>query len=91
MNDQLSLLLRQEGLGQNGRRRWFWGSLKELSDLEASWKILCVVTITTDKTRVSRFVLIPIVNRLSFGSLCLRSIFFLLILTPSLFGFVFTD
>jgi hypothetical protein len=90
MNDQLSMLLRREGLGQNGRSRWFWGSLKELSDLDVSRTILCVVIITTDKTRVSRFAIIPIVNRWSFGSLYLRSIFFLLILTPSLFGFVFT-
>jgi hypothetical protein len=90
MNDQLSLLLRWEGLGQNSQSKWFWSSLKELSDLGTSWKILRVVIITTDKTRVSRFVLIPIINRGSFGSLCLRSIFVVLILTPSLFGFVFT-
>jgi hypothetical protein len=91
MKDQLILLLRWEGLGQNNWSRWFWSSLKELSDLGVSWTILHVVIITTDKTRVSRFVLIPIVNRGSFGSLYLRSIFVLLILTPSLFGFVFTS
>jgi hypothetical protein len=55
-----------------------------------SWTIFHVVIITTDKTRVSRFALIPIVNRCSFGFLYLRSIFVLLILTSSLFGFVFT-
>jgi hypothetical protein len=87
MNDQLSLLLRWEGLGQNDQSRGFWGSLKELSDIGVSWTILRVVIITTDKTRVARFVLISTVNRWSFGSLCLRSIFVLLILTPSLFGF----
>jgi hypothetical protein len=91
MNDQLSLLLRREGLGQNGRSRWFWSSLKEVSDLGASWTILRVVIITIDKTRVSWFALIPIINMGSFGSLCLRSIFVLLILTPSVFGFVFID
>jgi hypothetical protein len=90
MNDQLSLLLRWEGLGQNGQSRWFWSSLKELSDLGTSWTILRVVIITTEKTRVSWFALIPIVNRGSFGSLCLRSIFVLLILTSPLFRFVFT-
>jgi hypothetical protein len=90
MHDQLILLLRRGGLGQNGRSRWFWSSLKELSDLGTSWTILHVVIITTDKTRVSWFALIPIINRGSFGFLCLRSIFSLLMLTPSLFRFVFT-
>jgi hypothetical protein len=89
MNDQLNLWLRREGLGQNDRSRWFWSPLKELSDLSVSWTILHVVIITIDKTRVLRFALIPIVNRCSFGSLCLRSIF-VLILTPSLFRFLFT-
>jgi hypothetical protein len=69
MNDQLSLLLRREGLGQNGQSRWFSISLKDLSDLGTSWTILRVVIITTDKTKVSRFALIPIVNKWSFGSL----------------------
>ena len=91
MNDQLGLLLRGEGLGQNGRSRWFRGSLKELSDLDASWTILRVVIITIDKARVSWFALIPIVNRGSFGFLCLRIIFSLLILTSPLFRFVFTS
>jgi hypothetical protein len=90
MNDQLGLLLRGEGLGQNNWSGWFRGPLKELSNLGASWKILHVVIITTDKTRVSRFALIPIVNRWSFGSLCLRSVFVLLILTLSFSGFVLT-
>jgi hypothetical protein len=76
MNDQLSLLLRREGLGQNGQSRWFWSSLKELSDLGASWTILRVVIITTDKTRVSRFALIPIINRGSFGFALLEKYFF---------------
>jgi hypothetical protein len=83
MYDQLSLLLRWEGFGTKQME-------KELSDLGTSWIILCVVIITIYKTRVSWFALIPIINRGSFGSLCLRSIFFLLILTPSLLGFVFT-
>jgi hypothetical protein len=91
MNDQLGLLLRGEGLGQNGWSGWFQGPLKELSNLGMSWKILRVVIITTYKTTVSRFVLIPIINRWSFGSLYLRSIFVLLILTLSLSGFVFID
>jgi hypothetical protein len=90
MDDQLSLLLRQEGLGQNGRCRWFWSSLKELSDIGTSWTILRVVIITTNKTRVSWFSLISIVNRGSFGLLYLRIIFSLLILTSPLFRFVFT-
>ena len=90
MDDQLSLLLRREGLGQDNWCRWFWSSLKELSDLSTSRKILCVVIITTDKTRVSWFSLIPIINRGSFGLLCLRIIFSLLILTSPLFRFVFT-
>jgi hypothetical protein len=91
MYDQLSLLLRREGLGQDIRCRWFWSSLKELSDLDTSWKILHVVIITTDNTRVSWFALIPIINRGSFGLLCLRIIFALLILTSPLFRFVFTS
>jgi hypothetical protein len=90
MNDQLGLLLRGEGLGQNGWSGWFRGPLKELSNLSASWTILRVVIITTYKMRVSRFALIPIVNRWGFGSLCLRSIFVLLIHTLNLSGFVFT-
>jgi hypothetical protein len=87
MDDQLGLLLRGEGLGHDNQSGWFGGSLKELSNLGASWTILRVVIITIDKTRVSGFAFIPIVNKWSFGSLYLRSIFFLLILTPSLFGF----
>jgi hypothetical protein len=71
MNDQLGLLLSREGLGQNDHSGWFWGPLKELSNLGALWTILHVVIITTDKKRVSRFALIPIVNRWSFGSLFL--------------------
>jgi hypothetical protein len=90
MNDRLSVLLRWEGLGQNDRCMWFWSSLKELTDLGTSWTIFHVVIISTKKTKVSRFSLIPIVNRGSFGSLCLRSIFVLLILTSPLFQFVFT-
>jgi hypothetical protein len=90
VNDQLSLLLRREGLGQDSRCRWFWSSLKELSDLGTSWTILRVVIITTDKARVSWFALIPIINRGSFGLLCLRIIFSLLILASPLFRFVFT-
>jgi hypothetical protein len=91
MNDQLSLLLRREGLGQDSRCRWFRGSLKELSDLGTSWTILRVVIITTDKARVSGFVLIPVINRSSFRLLCLSIIFSLLILTSPLFRFVFTN
>jgi hypothetical protein len=90
MNNQLRLLLRGEGLGQNGRSGWFQGPLKELSNLDALWKILHVVVITIDKKKVSGFALIPIVNKWSFGFLCLQSIFVLLILTLSLSGFVFT-
>jgi hypothetical protein len=89
MNDQLSLLLRREGLGQNDRCKWYWSSLKELSDLSTSWTILRVVIITTDKTRVSWFVLISIFNRGSFGFLYLRIIFSLFILTSPLFRFFF--
>jgi hypothetical protein len=91
MDDQLSLLLRREGLGKNGWRRWFWSSLKELSDLSMSWTILRVVIITTDKARVSWFALILIINRGSFVLLCLRIIFALLILTSPHFRFVFTS
>jgi hypothetical protein len=90
MNDQLGLLLRGEGLEQNGRSGWFQGPLKELSNLGTSWTILRVVVITTNKTRVLRFALIPIINGWSFGFLYLRSIFFLLILTLSLSRFFFT-
>jgi hypothetical protein len=91
MNDQLSLMLRREGLGQDNRGRWFRGSLKELSDLDTSWTILRVVIITTNKARVSGFALIPVINRSSFSFLCLISIFSLLILTSPLFRFIFTD
>jgi hypothetical protein len=90
MNEQLSLLLRWEGLGQNGQCRWFWSSLKKLSDLDTSRKILRVVIITTDKTRVTWFVLIPIINRGIFGLFCWRITFSLLIVASPLFRFVFT-
>ena len=90
MNDQLSLLLRQEGLGQNGQSRWLWSSLKELSDLGASWTILCVVIITTNKERVAGFALFPIFNRSVFSLFFLIIIFSLLILASPLFRFVFT-
>jgi hypothetical protein len=90
MDDQLSLLLRWEGLGKNGRSRRFWISLKELSDLGTSWTILRVMIITIDKARVLWFALIPIINRGSFGFLSWRIIFSLLILTSPIFRFVFT-
>jgi hypothetical protein len=89
MDDQLSLLLRREGLGQDIRCRWFRGSLKELSDLGMSWTILCVVIITTDKERVSGFALISVINKSSFRLLCLSIIFSLLIIASPLFRFVF--
>jgi hypothetical protein len=63
--------------------------LKELSNLGSSWTILSVVIITTYKTRVSGFALIPIVNRWCFGFLKLWIIFILLVLTLSIFGFIF--
>jgi hypothetical protein len=47
------------------------------------------VIITTDKTRVSRFVFIPIINRWCFGFISLWIIFILLGLTLSFFGFFF--
>jgi hypothetical protein len=90
MDDQLSLLLRREGLGQDCRRRWFGCSLKEVSDFSTSWTILRVMIITTDKARVSWFALIPIFNRRSFSLLCLIIIFALLILTSPLFRFILT-
>jgi hypothetical protein len=49
------------------------------------------VIITTDKTRVSGFALIPIINRWCFGFLSLWIIFILLGLTLSFFGFFFSD
>ena len=91
MNDQLSLLLRREGLGKDCRCRWFRSSLKELSDLGTSWTILRVVIITTDKARISGFALIPVLNNSSFRFLYLIIIFSLLILTSPLFRFVFTS
>jgi hypothetical protein len=90
VNDQLSLLLRQEGLRQDHRCWWFWGPLKELGDLGTSWKILRVVIITTDKARISWFALILIFNRSGFSLLGLIIIFSLLILASPLFIFVFT-
>jgi hypothetical protein len=59
VNDQLSMLLRREGLGQDNQCRWFWSSLKELSNLVTSWTILRVVIITTDKARVAGFAAYP--------------------------------
>jgi hypothetical protein len=85
MNDQLGLLLRREGLRQHNQSGRFLGPLKELGNLGSSWTILSVVIITTDKTRVLRFELIPIVNRWGFGFLSLRIIFILLVLTLSFF------
>ena len=63
--------------------------MKELSNLSSSWTILSVVIITTNKTRVSGFSLILIVNGLCFGLLRLWIIFILLVLTLSFFGFIF--
>jgi hypothetical protein len=66
------------------------GPLKELSDLNRSWKIFHVVIITTDKERISRYTLILI-----FNSPCLRFIglqiiiSILIILTLSFFRFIF--
>ena len=90
MDDQLGLLLRRERLRQNDRCGRFHSPLEELSDLDPSWTIFRIVIVTTDKARVSWFTLIPIVNRGSFGLLCLRIIFSLLILASPLFRFVFT-
>jgi hypothetical protein len=90
MDDQLSLLLRREGLGQDCWCIWFRCSLKKLSDLGTSWTILHVVIITTYKARVSWFVLIPIFNRGIFRLLCLIIIFSLLILASPFLGFIFT-
>jgi hypothetical protein len=90
MNDQLGLLLRRERLGQKGRCGRLHGPLKELSDLNTSGKIFCVVIITTDKERISSFVLILIINKLCFVFLGLWIIIFiLLILTLSFFRFIF--
>jgi hypothetical protein len=90
MDDQMSLLSRWEGLGQESRCRSFRGCLKELSDLGTSWTILRVVIITTNKARLSWFALISIVNRSSFRFLFLRIILSLLIIASPLFIFVFT-
>jgi hypothetical protein len=91
VNDQLSLLLRWEGLGQDIPSRWFRGSLKELSNLGTSWTILRVLIITTDKARISGFALILVLNRSSFRFLCLIIIFSLPILTSPLCRLVFTS
>ena len=91
MDNQLSLFLRQEGLGQDCQCRWFGHSFKELSDLGTSWKILRIVIITTDKARVAGFALIPILDRGVFRLLCLIIIFSLLILASPFFRFIFTN
>jgi hypothetical protein len=90
MNDQLGLLLRRERLWQNDRCGRLSSSLKELSDLNASWTIFCVVIVTTDKERKSRFKIILIISRLCLGFIRLWIIIYIiLIIILSFFSFIF--
>jgi hypothetical protein len=92
VDDQLSLLLKREGLTQDDRCSRFWGPLEELRDLSTSEIVLHVVTITTDKARIVRFTFILIINRLCLGLIGLWVVIFILLIpTLPFFGFNLTD
>jgi hypothetical protein len=67
--------------------------LKELSNLNTSWKIFRIMILTTDKTKIMSFSLFFIISRLSLGFIRLLIIIFILfILTlPFLFILIFTS
>jgi hypothetical protein len=91
MDEKWGLLLRRERLRQNDRSGRFCGPLEELSRLGLSWINFRIVIITIDKERLLGFALILIINKLGFGSLRLRVIFILLILTLPFFKLVLSD
>ena len=92
MDDQLSLLLRREGLRQDDRCRGFWGRLNELHDLDTSQTVLRVVIITTDMERIVRFVFVLIISRLWLGLVELWVVIFILVIpTLPFFRFILTD